>query len=248
MYNSNQHIYNKFTAQEHKKICVLIDPDKHTEQSVKELVIKSNSAKIDFFMVGSSLLLSGIENCIKIIKQHSKIPIILFPGQLLQLSFNVDAILFLSLISGRNPDLLIGRQVESAPFIKKSGIETIPTGYIVVESGNTTSVEYMSNTKPLPANKPDIAIATAQAAELLGMKLIYLDAGSGAKNPVSGEMIKAVKSNIDIPLIVGGGLRTEQQLHEACNAGADVVVVGNILESNADLLSDLVLKVHSIKH
>ncbi len=238
------HIYRELLSAKCKKICVLIDPDKNSQQSVKELVISSNDAEVDFVMVGGSLLLNEMDTCINTIKKYSRLPVILFPGQLLQLSLKADAILFLSLISGRNPDLLIGRQVEAAPLIKKSGIEAISTGYMIVESGQMTSVEYMSNTKPLPANKPDIAIATAQAAELLGMKLLYIDAGSGAQNPISADMIKAVKSNVNIPLIVGGGLRTEAQIRNVCDAGADIVVVGNVLENDTSMLSNFVELVH----
>ncbi len=238
-------VYSAISLSKRKKICVLIDPDKHSQQSIRELITTTNKAKVDFLMLGSSLLLNDINTYIDTIKNYSDIPLILFPGQLLQLSLKVDAILFLSLVSGRNPDLLIGKHVEAAPLIKKSGIESIPTGYILVESGNTTSAEYMSNSKPIPANKPDIAIATAQAAELLGMKLIYMDAGSGASKPVSYEMIKAVKSNIDIPLIIGGGLRTKENIENACSAGADIIVLGNILEKNTNKLNEFVSIVHS---
>ncbi len=245
MTNTIESIYSRMVLSERKKICVLIDPDKHSKQSIKELVTTADSAKADFLMLGSSLLLNDINTYVDTIKKCSDIPLILFPGQVLQLSLKVDAILFLSLVSGRNPDLLIGKHIETAPLIKKSGIETIPTGYMLVESGNTTSVEYMSNSKPLPANKPDIAVATAQAAELLGMKLIYMDAGSGARNPVSREMIKAVKSNIDIPLIIGGGLRTKEDIESACNAGADVIVLGNILENDTNKLNEFASIVHS---
>ncbi len=240
----NKSVYDRIISSSSKKICVLIDPDKHDDMSIKELVVKADRVGVDFFMIGSSLLSQSIEKDISIIKNNSKIPLILFPGNLLQLSFNVDAILFLSLISGRNSDLLIGKHVESAPIIKKSGLETISTAYILVESGITTSVQYMSDTKPIPADKPDIAIATAQAGELLGMKLVYLEAGSGAINPVSAEMIKAVKSNIDIPLIVGGGLRNSQQIENACKAGADIIVVGNVLEEDSMKLAEFVSIVH----
>ncbi len=245
MTHTTESVYSAISLSKRKKICVLIDPDKHTQQSIKELVTAANHTKVDFLMVGGSLLLNDINIYIDTIKKYSNIPLILFPGQVLQLSLKVDAILFLSLVSGRNPDLLIGKHVETAPLIKKSGIESIPTGYMLVESGNTTSAEYMSNSKPLPANKPDIAIATAQAAELLGMKLIYMDAGSGARNPVSREMIKAVKSNIDIPLIVGGGLRTKEDIENACSAGADIIVLGNILENDISKLNEFVSIVHS---
>ncbi len=239
-----QNIYDKILASEHKQISVLIDPDKHSQQSLTQLLSEANDAEVDFLMIGSSLLLGGIDDCIDLIRNYSDIPLILFPGQLLQLSFSVDAILFLSLVSGRNPDLLIGRHIEAAPLIKKFGIESIPTGYIIVESGRVTSVEYMSNTRPLPSDKPDIAMATAQAAELLGMKLIYMDAGSGALNPISCKMISSVKSSINIPLIIGGGLRSEAQVLSACTAGADIVVIGNIFEKSSKLLANFTSIVH----
>lgn len=243
--NKSMEIYNQILNSKTKKIAVLIDPDKHTEFSIRNLIEKSEKANADLFMIGSSLLLNKIDQSIKIIKHNSKIPLILFPGNLNQLSFQVDAILLLSLISGRNPDLLIGKHVAAAPLIKQSGIEAIATGYVLVESGNLTSVEYISNTKPIPANKPDIAIATALAGELLGMKLIYMDAGSGAKYPISAEMIEAVKSNISIPLIIGGGLKTVNQVSEACNAGADIIVVGNILEKHDNMVGEMAAIVHS---
>jgi phosphoglycerol geranylgeranyltransferase len=237
-------IYTKIIKKPGKKISVLIDPDKHTEHSLEELIVCSDNAKIDFFMVGGSILLKPIEQTICNIKSISRTPLVLFPGNLLQLSRNVDAMLLLSLISGRNPELLIGNHVIAAPIIKSTGIETIPTGYMIIGTGKTTSVEYISNTKPIPSEKPDIAVATAIAGELLGLKLIYLDAGSGAENPVSGEMIRMVKYNLKIPLIVGGGLRSIQQIKNACDGGADILVVGNILEQNTALISEFSDLVH----
>jgi phosphoglycerol geranylgeranyltransferase len=237
-------IYSEILSNAGKKISVLIDPDKHNKKSLIQLIRESDKAKIDFFMVGSSLLLNPISQTIDIIKKVTKTPLVLFPGNLLQLSKNVDAILLLSLISGRNPEFLIGNHVLAAPIIKESGIETIPVGYMVIGTGKTTSVEYISNTRSIPYDKPDIAVATAIAGELLGLKLIYLDAGSGAENPVTGEMIKQVKSNIKIPLIVGGGLRTVEHLSNACDNGADIIVVGNILEQSVDIVSEFSKIVH----
>lgn len=196
-------------------------------------------------MVGGSLLLKPIDETLLNLKKITQIPLLLFPGNLLQLSGNVDAILLLSMISGRNPELLIGNHVIAAPIIKKFGIETIPTGYLIVGTGKTTSVEYISNTSPIPMDKTDIAVATALAGELLGLKLIYLDAGSGAENPVPSQMIEMVKKNINIPLIVGGGLRTVEHVEIACSKGADIVVIGNLLEKKAGMIAELSKAVHN---
>jgi putative glycerol-1-phosphate prenyltransferase len=165
--------------------------------------------------------------------------VVLFPGDNLQINSHADAILFLSLISGRNPDLLIGKHVISAPILKDSGIEVVSTGYMLIDGGTPTSVSYMSNTTPIPANKRDIAVCTAMAGEMLGLKLIFMDAGSGALNPVGENMISAVKKSIDIPLIVGGGIRSAEKAKAAFEAGADVVVVGNAIESNKDLIREI---------
>jgi phosphoglycerol geranylgeranyltransferase len=237
-------IYSEIMNKTGKKISVLIDPDRHNEQSLIELIRESDKAKIDFYMVGSSLLLNPIGQTIDIIKKTTKTPLVLFPGNLLQLSKNVDAILLLSLISGRNPEFLIGNHVLAAPIIKESGIETIPVGYMVIGTGKTTSVEYISNTRSIPYDKSDIAVATAIAGELLGLKMIYLDAGSGAEFPVTGEMVKQVKSNIKIPLVVGGGLRNAEHVHKACVSGADIVVVGNILEKEVNRVTEFSKIVH----
>jgi phosphoglycerol geranylgeranyltransferase len=237
-------IYEEIVGKPGKKISVLIDPDKHTEKSLNTLIKSSEKAEIDFFMVGGSLLLKPIDQTIDKIKKLTNTPLVLFPGNLLQLSKNVDAILLLSLISGRNPELLIGNHVIAAPIIKSTGIETIPTGYMIIGTGKTTSVEYISNTKSIPSEKIDIAVATAMAGELLGLKLIYLDAGSGAEKPVDGEMIRQVKSNLKIPLIVGGGLRTSDQIKIACDCGADILVVGNVLEQHAGLIGEFSKIVH----
>jgi putative glycerol-1-phosphate prenyltransferase len=238
-------IYTRILSGPGKKISVLIDPDKHTEKSLLQLIEYADISKVDFFLVGGSLLLMPIGQTINFIKTHTKTPVILFPGNLLQLSEIADALLLLSLISGRNPDLLIGNHVIAAPIIRKSGIQTIPTGYLLIETGKTTSVEYISNTRPIPSDKTEIAVATAMAGEMLGLKMIYLDAGSGAENPVPFEMIKQVKENINVPLIIGGGIRSEKQLISVCENGADIVVLGNILEKNARLISGFSEIVHA---
>ncbi|MBA3898796.1 MAG: geranylgeranylglyceryl/heptaprenylglyceryl phosphate synthase [Bacteroidetes bacterium] len=220
-------------------IAVLIDPDK---QATSELagIVAIIEAYADIILVGGSLLLRDrFDACISTVKSLTSLPVVIFPGSPQQISSNADAILLLSLISGRNPDLLIGQQVIAAPLIKESGIEVLSTGYILVESGRQTTASYISQTIPMPAHKPEIAACTALAAEQLGMKLIYLDGGSGALNPVPGKMIATVRKTIDIPLIVGGGIKTAEQAAIACNSGADVVVVGTAFEENTHVLKSI---------
>jgi putative glycerol-1-phosphate prenyltransferase len=227
-----QKIYHQFCKNE-KQIAILLDPDKNTKISdLKLRLTKAQSLGASFIFVGGSLIAHSIDEFVKQIKKITTIPVVLFPGSVIQISAKADALLFLSLISGRNADFLIGNHVIAAPFLKKSELEIISTGYLLIESGVQTSVEYMSYTKPIPYSKTDIAVATAIAGELLGNKLIYLEAGSGAQRPVSFEMINQVKKNISVPLIVGGGLRTKNQIMQAFDAGADVVVIGTALEEN----------------
>ena len=237
-------IYNRILkkCRTKKQVVVLIDPDKQTSQSTKDIVQQAILAEVDYIFVGGSLVSTNTSTTIETIKQHTDIPVVLFPGSIIQLSDKADAILLLSLISGRNPELLIGNHVQAAPFLKKSGIEVIPTGYVLIDGGTRTSVEYMSGTMPIPANKHDIAVATAIAGEMLGHKLIYLEAGSGAKSPVCGELIKKVRQNISIPIIVGGGIRTRQGIENAFEAGADIVVVGTVLEENPHIFKNLLKK------
>lgn len=225
-----------------KAFAWLVDPDKCTGDKVEEQVILADKLGVDFIFVGGSLIFNHIDQLIGRIKPLTHIPVIIFPGSPLQISAQADAILLLSLISGRNPDYLIGNHVVAAPFLKESGLEILPTGYILVNGGRQTSVSYMSNTQPIPFNKPDIAYATAMAGEMLGLRIIYMDAGSGADRPISGEMIQQVSSGIRVPLIVGGGIRTPQQVKEAYAAGADVVVVGNAAEKNHGLLQELLIE------
>jgi len=223
-----------------KKIfALLLDPDEYNDQSLRHTLIEAGKSATDLILVGGSLITNPIAPFIQNIKENSEIPVLLFPGNLLQISSNADGILFLSLISGRNPDLLIGNHVASAPMIKSTGMEVISTGYILVENGKSTSVEYISNTSPVPANKPDIASATAIAGEMLGLKLIYLEAGSGAQHPVKTEMITRVKKNIKVPLVVGGGIRNPEDAKNILNAGADIIVIGNAIEKDTSFLKKI---------
>lgn len=229
-----------------KLFAVLIDPDKLKMDNVDKVIRLAESASVDCFFVGGSLVVNDVMNdCIKRIRKVSNIPIIIFPGSTMQINYNADAILFLSLISGRNPDLLIGRQVESAPMLHRSKLEIISTGYMLIDGGKPTTATYISNTLPIPRNKADIALCTALAGELLGMKTIFMDAGSGAELPVPTNMIRTVSSQISIPLIVGGGIRTPEKAAENVAAGADVVVIGNAIEKEPSLLSELADAVHS---
>jgi putative glycerol-1-phosphate prenyltransferase len=234
--------------QEIKQLAVLIDPDSlSSESDLLALLHRCNHANVDILLVGGSLITNGFwDRCIELIKLNSTIPLVLFPGNIMQTHAAADAILFLSMISGRNPDLLIGKHVLAAPLLKKSGIEVIPTGYMIVDGGNITSVMYMSNTTPLPADKNNIAACTALAGEMLGLKVIYMDAGSGALNPITSGMIREVKSQINGPLFIGGGIRTKEQAIETCRAGADIIVVGNAIERNPDLVGELCQAVHSL--
>jgi phosphoglycerol geranylgeranyltransferase len=228
-----------------KLFALLIDPDNYNRTSLVKTVSEAENAEVDFILVGGSLLTVKIDDTIKIIKDRTKIPVILFPGSLLQISANADAILLLMLISGRNPDLLIGNHVIASNFLKKSNIEILSTGYIIVENGSLSSVEYMSNTKPIPYNKTDIAVATALAGEMIGNKLIYIEAGSGATKPVNEKMIEKVKINISIPLIVGGGISTKNHLINICKAGADLIVIGNAIEKNTTFINEASDIIHS---
>ncbi|MCA6365256.1 MAG: geranylgeranylglyceryl/heptaprenylglyceryl phosphate synthase [Bacteroidetes bacterium] len=227
-----------------KSLAVLIDPDK--TRLLPELLTHAAQAEVDFFLIGGSLLhTSAVDECIAAVKAVSNVPVILFPGNALQLSANADALLLLSVISGRNAELLIGKHVAAAPQIKSSGLEVLSTGYMLVETGRPTTVHYMSQTIPLPAHKPEIAACTAMAGEQLGLSLLYLEAGSGADAPVPADVIKAVSSSTTIPLLTGGGIRTPEQAAQSCAAGADVIVVGNILEDSPHLLKSISLSVHA---
>jgi phosphoglycerol geranylgeranyltransferase len=227
-----------------KKFVLLIDPDNYSVHSLIATIYAAEELKINLIFVGGSLVSDRIDSTIEIIKQHTSIPVVLFPGSLLQLSNKADAILLLSLISGRNPEYLIGNHVLAAPFLKKWGVEVIPTGYILVGQGNSSSVEYISNTKPIPSDKYDLVVATAIAGEMLGNKLIYLESGSGASNSIDPDLVKEVKRHISVPLIVGGGLRNPEQVKSISQAGADIIVVGNAIENNLEILVSLVKALH----
>jgi len=223
-----------------KQIAVLIDPDKTNLKKLSTLIVSANKANIDFFLVGGSLLQkNNLEEIVVYLKKHSKKKVILFPGNPTQICAKADGILLLSLISGRNADLLIGNHVQAAPLLKQSKLDIIPTGYILIESGTATTVSYISNTTPIPANKPEIAVCTALAGEQLGLKCIYLEAGSGAKNAVNQETIRAVRKSITLPLIVGGGLRSKAQIEAAFDAGADIAVIGTAIENNIHFLDEI---------
>jgi len=223
-----------------KKFVVLLDPDKLRLQKLEQTLDLALECGVDYFFIGGSLVVNNmLDNLLTNIRQRCDIPMILFPGNSFQLSYRADAILFLSLISGRNPELLIGQHVISAPFLKMSPLEIISTGYMLIDGGVQTSVQYMSNTYPIPAAKDDIAVCTALAGELLGLKIIYLDAGSGAQNPVSESMIEAVSGAVQVPLIVGGGIRTPEKVAANMKAGADMIVVGNAIEKDPVLIREM---------
>jgi putative glycerol-1-phosphate prenyltransferase len=231
-----QHIC-RLAQSNRKQLALLIDPDKYSDAQLSHVMDIANKSHVDYIFVGGSLLVDNrVGECIHIIKDCSEIPVVLFPGSPSQVHPDADAILFLSLISGRNADLLIGRHVEAAPILKKTGLEVMPTGYMLIDSGLSTTASYISNTLPIPAHKPDIAACTAMAGEMLGLKLIYMDGGSGAAAPVPAKMIETVKKHVDLPIIVGGGIRSKEELAQTFAAGADVAVVGNAVESNPELL------------
>jgi phosphoglycerol geranylgeranyltransferase len=248
----NKKVYNSILQlkQRNKKgFAVLIDPDKVSNQTASELAMLCDEAKVDYIFFGGSLMISNhVDSCIKAIKNATDIPVVLFPGSPAQVSKEADALLYLSLLSGRNPELLIGHHVTSAPIVRASGLEIISTGYLVVDGGAPTTVSYMSGSSPIPADKDDIALCTALAGEMQGKSLIYMDAGSGAKNSISTNMLHNVSSNIQIPLIVGGGIRDAEAAYNSCKAGADIIVVGNAIEKNPELIREISTAVHSINN
>ena len=229
-----------------KSFAVLIDPDKVDEQKITELSDITAEANVDYLLVGGSLVISNhLDEVVKQIKRQCSIPVILFPGTPSQVSRYADALLYLSLISGRNAELLIGQHVISAPFVKQSGLEIISTGYMVIDGGAPTTVSYISNATPIPSNKNEIAMCTAMAGEMLGMKLIYMDAGSGAERPITEAMIAGVANAIEVPLVVGGGITDPEKAYRNCKAGADVIVVGNAIEKDISLIKEISAAVHS---
>ncbi len=238
--------FNARCRQGKKSIAVLVDPDKVGSTGQLDHLLRLASENcVDYFFIGGSLVTTtNLGEVIKTIKENISIPVVLFPGSALQIDPSADAILFLSLISGRNPDLLIGQHVVAAPILKNSNLEILPTGYLLINSGKTTSVAYISNTMPIPEDKYSLAACTAMAGEMLGLKLIYLDAGSGAEREVSKKMIASVRKSVEVPLIVGGGINTPQKALNALEAGADMIVIGNALEKSPELLTEISEKVY----
>ena len=247
--NDIMNIYSKILSDKKankKSFALLIDPDKQDRNQLIAIIEKAKNANTDYFFVGGSLLTNdSLDVCLATLKEHSDIPVVLFPGNAMQVNNKADGILFLSLISGRNPEMLIGNHVITAPILKESDIEVLSTGYMLIDSGKSTSVSYMSNTTPIPQDKDDIAVCTAIAGEMLGLKMIYLDGGSGAINTVSEKMIISVAKNINIPLIIGGGINSVKQAREKCKAGADIIVVGNAIEKDSALIKEIANAIHN---
>lgn len=230
-----------------KAFSVLIDPDKYDRSSLEKLISLTKESQVDFILVGGSLITDDrLDSTLQSIKSLSDIPVIIFPGSIMQINDRADALLLLSLISGRNADLLIGKHVIAAPYLKKSRLEILPAGYMLIDGGSVTTAQYISNTMPIPGTKDDIAACTAMAGEMLGLRLIYMDAGSGADQPVPASLIRKVRENISIPLIVGGGIRTPGQATEACKAGADMVVVGNAIEKDPSCVIEIARAIHAL--
>ncbi len=223
-----------------KMLAVLLDPEQCKGAVLASTVAALKIKSPDFIFIGGSLTSSSVDSLIGVLREETSSKIISFPGSAIQFTPNADALLFMSLISGRNPECLIGQHVLSSVAIKKSGIETIPVGYILIEGGQRSSVEYMSNTLAIPRDKKEIALSTALAGELLGMYIIYLEAGSGAKSHVPADLITYVKQGINLPLIVGGGITSLQELKECYDAGADIVVIGNYFERQPAKIPDFV--------
>ncbi|ADQ16837.1 geranylgeranylglyceryl/heptaprenylglyceryl phosphate synthase [Leadbetterella byssophila] len=223
-----------------KGFAVLLDPDKLDPHTLNERIKAINETTVDYIFVGGSLISTdNLDMVLNKLAEETTAPKILFPGNNLHVHPKANGILLLSLISGRNPEFLIGQHVIAAPMLKRSGLDILPTGYILVDGGRPTTVSYISNTTPVPADKPDVAAATALAGEMLGLKYIYLDSGSGALFPVREEMIRLVKNTVSVPVIVGGGMRTKEDVKKALSAGADIVVVGNAIEKNPEFLKEV---------
>lgn len=243
-------IYSKLLdtkRSQQKSFAVLIDPDHLRMKKVDQIIRMASDAHVDYFFIGGSLIVKDmLDKLLLEIKEQCDIPLILFPGNSHQLSYKADAILFLSLISGRNAELLIGNHVIAAPYLKQSPLEVMSTGYMLIDGGVETTVSYMSNTRPIPAKKKNIAVSTALAGQYLGLKMIYMDAGSGAKNPIPVNMIEGVSDVLDIPLIVGGGIRTPEKAAENVRAGADMIVVGNAIEKDPELIIDMSAAIHAV--
>ena len=243
--NNIQHI----AGTKKKQLAILVDPDKASADHILSLCENAKKANANFFLVGGSLLTDGnIDETVLALKKNTNIPVIIFPGSSSQISAHADGILFLSLLSSRNPEMLIGQQVISANYLRKTNVEIISTAYLLIDSGEQTTASYISNSQPIPANKSEIAACTALAGEYMGMNLIYLDGGSGAKNPVSAEMISKVRSYTTKPIIIGGGINTIEKASSALSAGADIIVIGNAIEKNPDFcqsLGELILEMNN---
>ena len=236
-----QKLYKKLFLEGNRGAFILLDPDRIDTERIGDVLKRAEKNKaVKGIFVGTSLLMNPFfDNFIQKVKENTTLPVIIFPGSHYQVSKHADAILFLSVVSGRNPDVLIGEQVRMAPLIQHFGIEPIPTAYILIESGNVTSVEFISGTRPIPRDKTDIALAHALASWMLGFKLIYLEAGSGARLPVPEEIIREIKEKVPLPLVVGGGLNTKEKIDRAFKAGADFVVIGNAIEANINFLEEV---------
>ena len=223
-----------------KLLAILLDPDKVNIENIAALAKKINK-KVDFIFVGGSTVSEGVtDNLVRSLKKQSSLPIVIFPGDHTQITNDADAILFLSLLSGDNPEYLINQQIKSVPLLHKSQLEIIPTGYILINGGSETSVQKVSNTRPIDNTNVELAVNTAVAGMYMGKQLIYLEAGSGARNPIPISMIKKVSESLTIPLLVGGGIRTQHQLENAFKNGADVVVIGTAFEENNELLDTII--------
>jgi phosphoglycerol geranylgeranyltransferase len=230
----NNKAYNK------KCFAVLIDPDHLKIKNLDTIINIANKHKVDYFFIGGSLILQDrLEETLKLIRENSRIPTVLFPGNGFQISNLADALLFLSLVSGRNPEYLISKQVEAAPKLHMTSLEVISTAYLLIDGLNSNTASYISQTQPIPHNKPEIALATALASQYLGFKLLYLDAGSGANLPVSKEMINRISQLIQIPIIIGGGISNGRIAHEMFTAGADLIVIGNAIEKDPSLIAEI---------
>lgn len=229
-----------------KLFAILVDPDKQNKNALLNIIKKAKSAQVDLFFVGGSLLTNdNLNSCIETLKENCQIPVVLFPGNAMQVNNKADAILFLSLISGRNADMLIGKQVITAPILKQSSLEIIPTGYMLIDSGKPTTASYMSNTTPIPYEKNEVAACTAMAGEMLGLKCIFMDGGSGAHHPISEKMISLVRQSVDTPVIIGGGIDSGQKAILNCKAGADIIVVGNAIEKDDSLIEEIANAIHN---
>lgn len=239
----NHKVYHQIissASQGKKEFAILIDPDKLNKEQLLKTIRLAVENRVNYFFIGGSLLLNNqLDEWIDIIKSSCNIPVVIFPGGNTQICKQADAIFLLSLISGRNAELLIGQHVVAAPNLRASNLEIISTGYMLINGGMPTTVSYMSNTTPIPSDKNDIAACTAMAGEMLGLKLIYMDAGSGAKSVITASMITEVRKNISLPIIVGGGIDTPEKAKAASKAGANIIVVGNAIEKDVALISKI---------